>query len=344
MLSVESEEQAQLPGYREPAVVRHFEPPGGVSTRFYEVRAKSILNRVPEASRMPFRWTVNPYRGCTHACTYCVSGETLVLLGDGRHRPIAELDVGDEIYGTVGGSIYRRYVRTRVLDKWITVQPAYRVVLKDGTELIASGDHRFLSNRGWKHVANSPPQMPDRPHLTPRNHLIGTGQFAPQPRESPEYRRGYLCGMIRGDGHIGSYTYARPSAGTMRIHGFRLALADADALQRAREYLAQERIDTAQRLFAAATPGHREMRAIAAASGDAVEQITDLVQWPILPSLDWIRGFWLGSSTRKARGARACCASPTQIPRSSPGLRRARAGSASGWHRTRPGIQTGSHS
>jgi DNA repair photolyase len=32
---------------------------------------KSALNRVPEASRVPFRWTVNPYRGCTHSCHYC---------------------------------------------------------------------------------------------------------------------------------------------------------------------------------------------------------------------------------------------------------------------------------
>jgi DNA repair photolyase len=38
---------------------------------FYEVQAKSIVNRVPEASKVPFRWTINPYRGCQHACTYC---------------------------------------------------------------------------------------------------------------------------------------------------------------------------------------------------------------------------------------------------------------------------------
>ena len=74
-LETEIEERARLPGYREDAVVRHFEAPGSIETRFYEVRAKSILNRVPEASRMPFKWTINPYRGCTHACTWCVWGE-----------------------------------------------------------------------------------------------------------------------------------------------------------------------------------------------------------------------------------------------------------------------------
>jgi DNA repair photolyase len=75
-LSTEAEERAQLPGYRDEAVVRHFEAPGAVETRFYEVRAKSILNRVPEASRMPFRWTINPFRGCTHACEFCFARPT----------------------------------------------------------------------------------------------------------------------------------------------------------------------------------------------------------------------------------------------------------------------------
>ena len=69
------EQRARLPGYREEAVVRHFDAPDAIPTRFYEVRAKSILNRVPEASQMPFRWTINPYRGCTHACAYCVGAK-----------------------------------------------------------------------------------------------------------------------------------------------------------------------------------------------------------------------------------------------------------------------------
>ena len=79
-LTMESEERARLPGYREEAVVRHFEAPDAISTRFYEVRAKSILNRVPEASQMPFRWTINPYRGCTHACQFCFARPTHTYL------------------------------------------------------------------------------------------------------------------------------------------------------------------------------------------------------------------------------------------------------------------------
>lgn len=49
-------------------VSRTFDTPGFKGITFHEVRARSIINRVPGASRMPFEWTVNPYRGCSHAC------------------------------------------------------------------------------------------------------------------------------------------------------------------------------------------------------------------------------------------------------------------------------------
>lgn len=57
-------------------MVRRFDAPEASDTRFYEVLAKSALNRVPERSRVPFEWTINPYRGCSHACTYCFARPT----------------------------------------------------------------------------------------------------------------------------------------------------------------------------------------------------------------------------------------------------------------------------
>jgi DNA repair photolyase len=45
-----------------------------------EIQAKSIINRVPGASSMPFRWTINPYRGCGHACRYCFARKTHTYL------------------------------------------------------------------------------------------------------------------------------------------------------------------------------------------------------------------------------------------------------------------------
>jgi DNA repair photolyase len=79
-LTAESDGEARLPGYREPAVVRRFDAPEALDIRFYEIHARSALNRVPKASRMPFRWTINPYRGCTHACTYCFARPTHTYL------------------------------------------------------------------------------------------------------------------------------------------------------------------------------------------------------------------------------------------------------------------------
>ncbi|MEV1068468.1 Rv2578c family radical SAM protein [Streptomyces sp. NPDC050263] len=55
---------------------RTFDTPEFAGVTFHEIRARSILNRVPGASRMPFEWTVNPYRGCTHACVYCFARKT----------------------------------------------------------------------------------------------------------------------------------------------------------------------------------------------------------------------------------------------------------------------------
>ncbi len=75
-LTLEGETAHRLPGYRDDAVVRTFDAPEALDVRFYEVRARSVLNRVPERSTMPFRWTVNPYRGCTHACVYCFARAT----------------------------------------------------------------------------------------------------------------------------------------------------------------------------------------------------------------------------------------------------------------------------
>ena len=294
-LSIEEEERTRLPGYRDDAVIRHFEAPDAVPTRFYEVRAKSILNRVPEASRMPFRWTINPYRGCTHACLFCAGGDTPILMADGRHKPLYEIDVGDAIYGTrIGDSGYRRYARTTVLDKWITIKPAHRLTLGCGTELIVSGDHRFLSNCGWKHVLNSARGQPDRPHLTVHNRLVGTGPFAAQPAHSHEYHRGYLCGIVRGDGTLGSYRLRRTSGGSYTGYRFRLALTDLEALRRARDFLRDAEVETGERVLEKAAGAHREVVAISAQSRGCFERISQLIEWPLVPGMDWARGFLAG--------------------------------------------------
>jgi DNA repair photolyase len=76
-----------VPLFEQGAVVRTFDTPEFRGITFYEVRARSIVNRVPEASHVPFRWTLNPYRGCSHACFYCFARNTHTYL---------DLDYGED--------------------------------------------------------------------------------------------------------------------------------------------------------------------------------------------------------------------------------------------------------
>jgi DNA repair photolyase len=288
-LKVESDESRTLPGYREPATVRTFDAPEAMDIRFYEVRAKSALNRVPKASRMPFRWTINPYRGCAHACTYCLEGGTRVLTADGRTKPIADLRPGDRVYGTVRSGSYRRYTPTEVLDHWATIDRAYRIMLADGTELVASADHRFLSARGkWKHVTDAEHGPDRRPHLTLNDKLLGTGGFAEPPEHSRDYQLGYVCGMVRGDGTVGSHDHPRTGRTDTDVHHSRLALTDLEPLQRTRDFLRQLDLDIDERAFAAASVGSRPLKRARAAP------IMAPVEWPVQPSEDWCKGYLAG--------------------------------------------------
>lgn len=71
------DDTAALPGLeRRDGLVRTVTTPEFAGMTFHEVLCKTALNRVPGASAMPFDWTVNPYRGCSHSCVYCFARKT----------------------------------------------------------------------------------------------------------------------------------------------------------------------------------------------------------------------------------------------------------------------------
>jgi DNA repair photolyase len=65
-----TENDLRLPGVGDGTVVRTFDAPEAMGINFHEVRARSALNHVP-GGRYGFSYTVNPFRGCTHACVFC---------------------------------------------------------------------------------------------------------------------------------------------------------------------------------------------------------------------------------------------------------------------------------
>ena len=82
---------------------------------------------------------------------------------------------------------YRRYIRTTgPREVGHAVKRAYRVTLADGTELVASGDHRFLSDRGWKHVTGS------------------NGRRRPTPISHDEQSAAWATACRRGTGRLAS--------------------------------------------------------------------------------------------------------------------------------------------
>src|SRR5580698_3469461 len=75
------------------------EQPQSVATTLEPDTAREIIN-TNDSPDIPFEQSINPYRGCEHACVYCMAPDTPVLMADGSTRAIAKLEAGDWIYGT----------------------------------------------------------------------------------------------------------------------------------------------------------------------------------------------------------------------------------------------------
>jgi DNA repair photolyase len=227
---VERERERRLPRLGDDAVVRTFDAPEALDIRFHEVRAKSALNAVPKRSRMPFSWTINPYRGCSHACSYCSDGETEVLMYDGHTKPLAEVRIGNEVYGTTITRGRRHFVASRVLAHWQVVKQGFRTVLEDDTDVVTSGDHRFLTPNGWRFVAGA---GYERPFLlrdaslvggikrTPRISIAGAEaassdrlrvcSIEPTGRQHPFYDITTTTGDFIANGVVSHNCFARPT-------------------------------------------------------------------------------------------------------------------------------------
>lgn len=252
--------------------------------------------------------------------------ETQVLMADGRARAAADVEAGDVVYGTTMGS-RRRYAHTIVRSHDLAFESACRIELADGTTIVVGRDQPFVTYRGWKYVTGAEQGLRRRPHLTTNSQLLGTGYFERPVEDSSDYRLGYLCGLIRGDGHVGSYICTAPSGRKWIKHGFRLALADDDALERAHCYLADAGLRVTRFVFQQATQTHRQVSALGNQTCDGVDLVRRLIEWHPAPTRAWHAGFLAGifdaeGSSDRGRTIRICNTDPTVLESTASALRR----------------------
>jgi DNA repair photolyase len=102
-----------LPGLERIGFVRSVQTPQFDGITFHEVLCKSALNKIPEAAALPFKFTVNGYRGCSHACRYCFARPTHEYLdldygNDFDTQIVVKTNVVDVLRREVGRRSWRR--------------------------------------------------------------------------------------------------------------------------------------------------------------------------------------------------------------------------------------------
>ena len=227
------------------------------------------------------------------------------------------------VYGSERRGSYRRYTITRVLDHWATIKPAYRITLEDGTELVASGDHRFLSSQGWKFVEGT--EQERRTHDYERQ--ADGKRMAALARSFGRVPAVAMCGSSAATATWAHTHTSVPDGACSDVHRFRLALVDMEALRRARDCLSAVDVVTRVRVRggerrASADRRHPNVRSRQSRGGARRSGGPDTR--PTTGS----RAFWPGSSTPRDL-SEAWCGSRIPIRRSSTGLGTACGDSAS---------------
>jgi len=253
-----------------------------------EVKAKSIFSKTGLGSD----FVINPYVGCMHSCIYCLDGRTMILMYDGTTKLLRDLKVGDKIYGVRKNKNtgYYYYEVTEVLAHWKTIKPAIKIIAEEGIEIVCSPNHRWFSTRGWKYTLGKMSGLSRRPYLTTNNAIHGIGKLIMVPRESDLYIRGYLSGIIQGDGLLKSYDYSGRRRNKDVQYQFRLALNDKDAVIRAHNYLNKFGIKT--NWFKFEISDNVRVDAIRINSKEGYQKIKKLIEFTSEP--EYFRGFAAG--------------------------------------------------
>ncbi len=125
--TIASGDDGVLPGLERIGLVRSVRVPQFAGITFHEVLCKSALNTVPKSAALPFRFTVNPYRGCSHACRDCVARPTHEYLEFGAGEDFdRELVVKTNVAEVLRRELFRRSWRRETVAMGTNTDPYQR--------------------------------------------------------------------------------------------------------------------------------------------------------------------------------------------------------------------------
>ena len=253
-------------------------------TQYIEIACKTALNRV---RGMPFSYSLNPYRGCEHACHYCLGPDTPVLYADLLWRPIGGVKVGDELAGfdehpTPTG--YRYFRPSTVESVWWSTRPVRRLITSVG-DVVTTDEHRWLRHgRHW--------------WVRTRSLDAGRGlRLLPveegESDERSDYRAGYLTGITIGDGTFRYQPGWRSDKLGVPQSYWRVAMRDREPLDRVVSYLATFGAMATVRPFDGGPRAPRAMQKVEVRALDSLATIHAIVSRERATS-DYYRGFLAG--------------------------------------------------
>ena len=156
-------------------------------TQYFRDPSRSVLTR-NDSPDVPFEWSLNPYRGCEHGCTYCLVPETPVLFADLTWRPLWSVNAGDVLVGfdefVVPGRT-RKLRKSVVEDVWWALKPTVRIVT-ERTEVITTAEHRWLQARDFRWSQTHRLSVGDRLRYLP---------VSDREEEDDHFRIGYIGGI-----------------------------------------------------------------------------------------------------------------------------------------------------
>lgn len=146
---------------------------------------------------------------------YCLTPDQRVLTADLRWVPLGDIHVGDELLGfdekAPGGGKLRKFLLSRVIGCEPREAAVYRIVLSDGTALIATADHPWIvtstglrNTQEWRVTAQL-----RIGHRLPKF-------FTPW-SVVRNYEAGWMAGLLDGEGSVGRYRDGTPKGGHTQL-------------------------------------------------------------------------------------------------------------------------------